>query len=48
LGFVGLDLENRSRIFLYYAMTEPAFFDSPDKKTVHELDQIRLSFLTTP
>jgi len=48
LGFVALDLENRSRLFLYYAMTEPAFFDSPDKKTAQELDQIRLGFLTTP
>ena len=46
IGFKGLDLENRSRLFLYYAMTEPAFFDSPDKKTAQKLDQVRLNFLT--
>ena len=48
IGFKGLDLENRCRLYLYYAMTEPAFFNPPDKKTNHELDKIRLSFLTTP
>jgi AcrR family transcriptional regulator len=48
IGFKGLDLENRSRLFLYYSMTKPAFFNPPDKKTNHELDKIRLSFLTTP
>lgn len=46
IGFKGLDLENRSRLFLYYAMTEPAFFDSPDEKTAQKLDQVRLQFLT--
>ena len=46
IGFKGLDLENRSRLFLYYAMTEPVFFDSPDKKTAQKLDQVRLEFLT--
>lgn len=46
IGFKGLDLENRSRLFLYYAMTEPAFFDSPDEKTAQKLDQVRLKFLT--
>ena len=46
IGFKGLDLENRSRLFLYYAMSEPAFFDPPDEKSVQELDQIRLKFLT--
>ena len=45
IGFKGLDLENRSRLFLYYAMTEPAFFDPPDKKTAKQLDQVRLDFL---
>jgi AcrR family transcriptional regulator len=48
IGFKGLDLENRSRLCLYYAMTEPAFFNPPDKTTNQELDKIRLSFLTTP
>jgi AcrR family transcriptional regulator len=47
IGFTGLDLENRSRLFLYYAMTEPAFFDSPDEKTALQLSQIRLDFLTS-
>ena len=46
IGFKGLDLENRSRLFLYYAMTEPAFFDPPDEKTTQKLDQVRLNFLT--
>jgi len=46
IGFKGLDLENRSRLFLYYAMTEPAFFDPPDDKTAQKLDQVRLKFLT--
>ena len=46
IGFKGLDLENRIRLFLYYAMTEPAFFDPPDEKTVQKLDQVRLNFLT--
>ena len=46
IGFKGLDLENRSRLFLYYAMTEPAFFDPPDEKTTQKLDQVRLKFLT--
>jgi len=46
IGFTGLDLENRSRIFLYYAMTEPAFFDPPEQKILKELDQIRFDFLT--
>jgi AcrR family transcriptional regulator len=48
IGFKGLDLENRSRLFLYYSMTEPAFFNPPDKTINQELDKIRLSFLTTP
>ena len=48
MGFEGLDLENRSRLFLYYAMTEPAFFDPPDEETSLLLDQIRFDFLTTP
>jgi AcrR family transcriptional regulator len=48
IGFKDLDLENRSRLFLYYAMTEPAFFDPVDKKTKRELDQVRFNFLTSP
>jgi AcrR family transcriptional regulator len=47
IGFKDLDLENRSRLFLYYAMTEPAFFNPPDKKVIQDLDQVRLDFLTT-
>jgi len=46
IGFKGLDLENRSRLYLYYAMTEPAFFDPPDGKTAQKLDRVRLDFLT--
>ena len=46
MGFLGLDLENRSRLFLYYAMSEPAFFNPPDEETAMQLSQIRLSFLT--
>ena len=46
IGFKGLDLENRSRLYLYYAMTEPAFFDRPDEKSAQKLDQVRLKFLT--
>jgi len=48
IGFEGLELENRSRLFLYYAMTEPAFFDAPDEETALLLDQVRFDFLTTP
>ena len=48
IGFEGLELENRSRLFLYYAMTEPAFFEPPDEETALRLDQIRFNFLTTP
>ena len=47
VGFKGLDLENRSRLFLYYAMTEPAFFDPPSDEMAQQLDQIRLKFLTS-
>ena len=47
MGFEGLDLENRSRLFLYYAMTEPAFFDPLSEETSQQLDQIRLKFLTS-
>jgi AcrR family transcriptional regulator len=46
LSFEGLDLENRSRLYLYYAMTEPAFLDPPDDGMAHQLDEIRLEFLT--
>ena len=48
IDFEGLDLENRSRLFLYYAMTEPAFFDPPDEETALLLNQVRFDFLTTP
>jgi len=46
IGFKGLDLENRSRLFLYYAMTEPAFLVPPDEEAALLLDQIRFDFLT--
>jgi len=46
LGFEGLDLENRSRLFLYYEMSEFAFFAPPDDDTEQQLDEIRLNFLT--
>ena len=46
MGYEGLDLENRSRMFLYYAMSEPSFFDPPDEETARQLEQIRLNFLT--
>jgi len=45
MGFNGLDLENRSRLFLYYAMSEAAFFDPPEQETTRQLDQFRLNFL---
>lgn len=47
IGFEGLDLENRARLFLYYAMAEPAFFAKPDKGTSLLLAEERLRFLTT-
>jgi AcrR family transcriptional regulator len=47
LGFEGLELENRSRLYLYYAMTEPAFFAPPDSESTEQLAKIRLDFLTT-
>ncbi len=46
LGFEGLDLENRSRLYLYYAMAEPAFFAPPDEQTSRQLAEERLKFLT--
>jgi AcrR family transcriptional regulator len=46
LGFEGLDLENRSRLHLYYSMTKPEFFDPPNDETAKQLDELRLNFLT--
>jgi AcrR family transcriptional regulator len=46
IGFEGLDLENRSRLYLYYVMTEPAFFAPPDDEDAIHLADIRLEFLT--
>ena len=48
IGFKDLDLENRSRLFLYSAMAELSFFDPPDKKVMQELNRVRLNFLTSP
>ena len=47
LGFEGLDLENRSRLFLYNAMIAPSFMDPPDEKIAAELDRARFQYLTT-
>lgn len=47
VGFNDLDLENRSRLFLYYAMSEPGFLDPPEEETTRQLDQVRLNFLTS-
>lgn len=46
LGFEGIDLENRSRLFLYFGMAEPMFTNNPDKKTTELLDKARLDLLT--
>lgn len=46
IGFEGLDLENRSRLFLYYETMSLAFFDRPDEETAQQLNEIRMNFLT--
>jgi len=47
IGFNGLDLENRSRLFLFYAMSEAAFFDPTEEETTRQLERVRLDFLTS-
>ena len=46
LGFEGLELENRSRLYLYYAMSEPTFFAPVDNTLIPQLAELRLRFLT--
>jgi len=47
LGFEGIELENRSRLFLYFGMAEPMFTKHPDKKTIALLNKARLNLLTS-
>lgn len=47
MGFEGLDLENRSRLFLYYQTMSFAFFDQPDEDSAQQLNEIRMNFLTS-
>lgn len=47
LGFESIELENRSRLFLYFGMAEPMFTKHPDKKTTVLLDKARLNLLTS-
>jgi AcrR family transcriptional regulator len=46
IGFEGLDRENRARLYLFYAMSEPAFFYPLDEASAIELAEERLDFLT--
>lgn len=46
IGFSGIDLENRSRLFLYYSMSEPAFTLPQDEKRTALLAGARLDLLT--
>jgi AcrR family transcriptional regulator len=47
LGFTGLDLENRARLFLYFEMGAPAMFAAPSPERDEELLKERHRFLTT-
>jgi AcrR family transcriptional regulator len=47
LGFSGLDLENRARLFLYFEMGAPAMFAAPSPERDEELLKERHRFLTT-
>jgi AcrR family transcriptional regulator len=47
LGFTGLDLENRARLFLYFEMGAPAMFAGPTPERDEELLKERHRFLTT-
>jgi len=47
LGFTGLDLENRARLFLYFEMGAPTMFAGPTPERDEELLEERHRFLTT-
>jgi AcrR family transcriptional regulator len=47
LGFIGLDAENRARLFLHYEMAAPAMFAGPSPERDEELLKERHRFLTT-
>jgi len=47
LGFTGLDLENRARLFLYFEMGAPSMFAAPSLERDGELLEKRHRFLTT-
>ncbi|MEA3413541.1 MAG: TetR/AcrR family transcriptional regulator [Pseudomonadota bacterium] len=47
LGFSGEDLENRTRLYLYYEVTAPAMFASPSPEQQERLLLERHRFLTT-
>lgn len=47
LGFTGIDLENRARLFLHYEMAAPAMFAGPSSERDEELLLERHRFLTT-
>ena len=47
LGFTGLDMENRARLFLYFEMGAPSMFAAPSPGRDDELLTERQRFLTT-
>jgi len=47
LGFTGVDLENRARLFLYFEMGAPAMFAGPAPERDEKLLLERHRFLTT-
>jgi len=46
MGYDGLDVENRSRLFLYYEMTEPSACHGQSPELLSELLEKRHAFLT--
>ena len=46
LGFEGLELESRARMFLYYEAFEPMMFDPPNRADEKALIAHRLALLT--
>lgn len=46
LGFTGLDLENRARLYLHYEMAAPAMFTGPSAEREEQLLLERHRFLT--
>lgn len=48
LGFTGLDLENRTRLFLYYEAADPAMLNQPPAEQDEALLLLRHRLLTTP